>query len=583
MAEDRVQRRLAAILAADVVGYSRLMGQDEVGTLVALKARRKDVLEPLIAHHRGRLFKVTGDGALIEFGSAVNAVQCAIALQEAMANANAGLPNDRHIVLRIGINLGDVMAEGSDLYGDGVNIAVRLEAIAEPGGIWISDDAHRHVRDKVGVIFQDIGEHNLKNIAQPVRVYRLRLGDEASPVRPSLALPDKPSIAVLPFQNLSDDPEQEFFSDGITEDIITALSKLRWFFVIARNSTFAYKGKAPDIRQVARDLGVRYVLEGSVRRSGDRLRISSQLVDATTGAHVWAERYDRAVSDIFAVQDEIAENVAGSIESQVFTAESLRAQNKPPESLDAWGCVIRAMPYVWTWAAHDTEIGLTLLKRAVEIDPNYARASSLLAWGYAARAHLGRADPTPELGTALGIARRAIELDWEDPWAHLAMGYVHMVSRRSELAIAELNEAIELNPSFAFAHMILGSAYGYAGLAEEGLHQLSLATRLSPRDHLQAATLSTTGLCHLMAKRFVEAAVLERRAVQLRPHFGTAWRTLAAAAGLAGDTDLGAHALSEAKRLQPNLSVDWVEKYHPIVRGEDRAMYIDGLRKAGLQ
>jgi TolB-like protein len=272
------------------------MGQDEVGTLVALKARRKDVLEPLIAHHRGRLFKITGDGALIEFGSAVNAVQCAIALQEAMATANAGLPNDRHIVLRIGINLGDVMAEGSDLYGDGVNIAVRLEAIAEPGGIWISDDAHRQVRDKVGVIFQDVGERNLKNIARPVRVYRLLLGDEASPIRPSLALPDKPSIAVLPFQNLSDDPEQEFFSDGITEDIITALSKLRWFFFIARN-----------------------------------------LVDATTGTHVWAERYDRAVSDIFAIQDEIAENVVGSIESQVFTAESLRAQNKPPESLDAWG------------------------------------------------------------------------------------------------------------------------------------------------------------------------------------------------------------------------------------------------------
>ena len=307
------------------------------------------------------------------------------------------------------------------------------------------------------------------------------------------------------------------------------------------------------------------------------------MIDATTGAHVWAERYDRAVSDIFAIQDEITENVVGSIESQVFAAENLRAQSRPPESLDAWGCVMRAMPYIWTWAAHDTEMGLTLLKRAAEIDPNYARASSLLAWGYAARAHLGRADPEPELKTALVMARRAIEQDWEDPWAHLAMGYVHMVSRRSQPAIAELSEAIELNPNFAFAHTVLGSAYGYAGMPDEGLRQVALATRLSPRDHIQAATLSVIGLCHLMAKRFAEAVSFERRAVQLRPHFGTAWRTLAAAAGLAGDTVLAAQALAEAKRLQPNLSVDWVEKYQPIVRAEDRAMYIEGLRKAGLQ
>ena len=328
---------------------------------------------------------------------------------------------------------------------------------------------------------------------------------------------------------------------------------------------------------------MRYVLEGSVRKSGDRLRITSQLIDASNGSHVWAEHYDRALSEIFAVQDEITENVVSSIESQVFAAEHLRIQTKPPDSLDAWGCVIKAMPHIWTWSAHDTEIGLTLLKRAAEIDPNYARAHSLLAWGYAARAHLGRAEPTAELETALAMARQATDQDGEDPWAHLAMGYVHMVSRRPQLAFPELKQAIELNPSFAFAHMILGSAYGYAGMVDEGLQELALATRLSPRDHLHAATLSTTGLCHLMAKRFAEAAAFEHRAVQLRPHFGTAWRTFAAAAGLAGDVDLAARALSEAKRLQPNLTIDWVERYHPIVRAEDRAMYIDGLRKAGLE
>jgi adenylate cyclase len=581
-------RRLAAILAADVAGYSRLMAADESGTLVRLRTLRAEVIQPKVSQFHGRVVGSAGDSLLIEFVSVVNAVRCAVEVQEGLADRNAKLPKEKRMEFRMGVNLGDVIAEGDTIHGDGVNIAARLEKLAEPGGVCIGRNVYEQVKGKLSYTYTDLGERLVHNIPEPVQAYRVTLSEPIADTssefssNDALPLPDKPSIAILPFENMSRDTEQDFFSDGITEDIITALSKLRWFFVIARNSTFGYRGKAPDVRQVARDLGVRYILEGSVRKAGNRLRITSQLIDATTGAHVWAERYDRGVADIFAIQDEITENVVASIESQVFAAENLRFQSKPPESLDAWGCVIRAMPYVWTWAAHDTEIGLALLKRATDIDPGYARANSLLAWAYAARAHLGRADPTEELQTALAISRRAIELDGADHWAHLAIGYVHMVSRRFNPAIEELAQAIELNPSFAFAHMILGSAYGYGGMPDDGLRHLAIATRLSPRDHIHAATLSTIGLCHLMAKRFAEAVSFERRAVQLRPHFGTAWRTLAAAAGLAGEPDVGTKALLEARRLQPNLSIDWIERYHPIVRAEDRSMYIEGLRKVGL-
>ena len=575
-------RRLAAILAADVVGYSKLMGEDETGTVEAVKRARDEVLEPKIAEHEGRLFKAMGDGFLAEFPSVVNAVACAVAIQKTMATHNADIPEARAIELRIGVNLGDVIVEGNDIFGDGVNVAARLEGISPPGEIVISETVRDHLGNKLDLQFEDKGAHALKNIEKPVRVYAVQTSTAPSPSRSVLPLPDKPSIAVLPFQNMSGDVEQEYFSDGITEDIITALSKLRWFFVIARNSTFGYKNKSPDIRQVARELGVRYVLEGSVRKSGNRLRITSQLIDATIGTHVWAERYDRAVADLFAVQDEITENVVASIESQLFVAEHVRTRSRPTESLDAWGCVIQAMPHVWTWAAHDSEIGIVLLNRAIALDPNYARANSLLAWAYAARAHLGKADPVSELKAAEAIARRSIEQDSEDSWAHLAMGYVHMVSRRFEPAIASLKEAIERSPNFAFAHMIIGSVYGYGGKAEEGLEHLAIATRLSPRDHVEAATLSTAGLCHFMSGNYSEAVGLERRAVQLRPNFGTAWRTLAASAGRAGDVETAAAAIAEAQQLQPNLSIGWVRKFHPIITTADRERYIDGLRKAGL-
>jgi adenylate cyclase len=580
---DRMDRKLAAILAADVAGYSRLMEGDEEGTLERLLSCRRDILEPAIAAHRGRVVKTTGDGLLAEFASAVDAVRSAADIQNAMAARDAGLPHDKRLALRIGINVGDIVEQDGDIFGDGVNVAARLEGLAEAGGVCVSARVHEDVVGKVDLAFDDIGEQALKNIARPVRAFRLRTTQsEGDGDRPRLSSPGKPSIAVLPFQNMSGSPDQDYFGDGIAEDIITALSKLRGFFVIARNSSFAYKGKAPDIRTVARDLGVRYVLEGSVRKAGDQLRVTGQLIDATSGNHIWAERYDRAASEIFSVQDEITASVVAAIEPQLYAAEQLRLQSKPPESLDAWGCVVRAMPHIWTWVVQDEDTGLVLLKRAIELDPGYARAHSLLAWGLATRVVLGNIDYERGISDSLTLAQRAIELDPDDPWGHAAAGYVYTFSRKFGPAVEELTEALHRNPNFAFARMILGVAYGYAGLAEEGIAQVAIATRLSPRDHTQAANLSVEGLCHFVAGRYAESVSLERRAVQLRNNFGTAWRTLTAAAGMAGDIDLARVGLTECRRLQPGLSLEWVEKYHPLMRPEDRGRYMEGLRRAGL-
>lgn len=392
-----------------------------------------------------------------------------------------------------------------------------------------------------------------------------------------------PSIAVLPFENLSQDVEQQHFADGLAEDIITRLSRLRWLFVSARNSSFTFRGKLLDVREIGRALGVRYVLNGSVRRSGQRLRIAAQVSDASTDRQVWAERYDVELADFFSLQDEIAASVIGAIEPHLYAAEHQRFQSRRPESLDAWGYVMRAMPYVWTWlSAKDIATAQSLLRRALEIRPNYPRALSLLAWTHSASAQLGWSDAGETLAEARAMAQRAIQADPDDPWPHFAAGYVHMVSRGFDQAVAELSEAIDLNPSFAFAHMILGCAYGYGGMPDDGLHQLALASRLSPRDFTRSGHLSTCGLCHFVAGQFGEAADFERRAVELHPDFGTAWRTYSAAAGMAGRLDEASRALTEARRLQPTLSIEWVEKYHPIVKPSDRAIYIQGLRAGGL-
>ncbi|MER9328534.1 adenylate/guanylate cyclase domain-containing protein [Mesorhizobium sp. M0488] len=586
-------RKLAAILVADVVGYSRLAASDEDRTLARLRALRSDLINPTIAVHRGRVVKLTGDGTLVEFRSVVDAVRCAIEMQNGMVERNAGLPPGRRIEFRVGIHLCDIVEESDgDLMGDGVNIAARLESVAEPNGICLSAAAYEHVRDKIKEEFVDLGEKELKNIARPVRTYGLRLRDTVPKSEPAAsaessenwALPDTPSIAVLPFQNMGGDPEQEYFADGLAEDIITRLSRLRWLFVSARNSLFTYKGKAVDVKQVGRELGVRYVLDGSVRRSGHRLRIGAQVSDTSTGVQVWAERYDVELSEFFALQDQIAESVIAAIEPRLYTAEQQRFQRSSPNSLDAWGFVMKAMPYVWTWSsATEIEIAQGFLKQATDLDPNYPRANSLLAWAHAARVLSGWANAVDILPTSRALAQRAIQRDPEDPWTHLAAGFVHMVSRGFDSAVRELNEAIELNPSFAFAHSILGSTYGYGGMPADGLNHLEIAGRLSPRDYTYAANFSILGLCHFMAGRYADAVQCECRAVELRPHFGSAWRTYATAAGMAGELDIAVHALSEAKRLQPSLSLQWVEKFHPIVHDKHRALYVEGLRIAGLR
>jgi TolB-like protein/Flp pilus assembly protein TadD len=391
-----------------------------------------------------------------------------------------------------------------------------------------------------------------------------------------------PSIAVLPFVNLSDDREQEYFADGIVEDIIAGLSRLRWLFVIARNSSYAYKGKAVDARQVALDLGVRYVLEGSVRRSGARVRVTVELVDGLSSQQIWADRYDRELTDLFAVQDEITASVVASIEPHIFAAEGASYRRKRPTNLDAWGRVMRAMPTVWTWAATDNDAALQDLNQAVAIDPGYAHAYSLIAWTTASRAHIGRVRLPQVLEPAMVAAKRAIDLDGEDPWGHLALGYVHMLARRSRAAVEELSHAIDLNPNFALAHGILGATFNFAGEPEDGLQQVRIALRLSPRDVHQAVFLSAEAIGHFVGGRYAESVELNRRAVQLRPRFVSAWRTLAAAAGLAGDIETASTALAEANVLQPDLSAEWIESYYALAKPEHRALYIKGLRTAGL-
>ena len=417
-----MERRLTAILATDVVGYSRLIRADEEGTIAALQALRATLIDPKIDEHHGRIVKLMGDGMLAEFPSVVDAVRAAIATQQAIAKNNAGLPEEKQITFRVGVNLGDVIIDGDDIQGDGVNVAARLEGLAQPGGICISEGVHEQVRDKIDMAFEDMGEQEIKNVARPVRAWHCMpaITAKAETIAAPLTLPEKPSIAVLPFDNMSGDPEQDYFSDGISEDIITALSKFRWFFVTARNSTFTYKGKAVDIKQVGRDLGVRYVLEGSVRKSGDRVRVTVQLIDATTGNHLWAERYDRQITDVFALQDEITDTVTATIAPQLLVAENERVKGKPPENMAAWELVIRSQPLFWRMNYKDLLEAQDLLRGAIEHDPEYAQAHAMLGFSYIWLAWMGWGDdPRGLFHKAEPEARRALELEDQEPWAYL--------------------------------------------------------------------------------------------------------------------------------------------------------------------
>ena len=445
MAEERVDRRLAAILAADVAGYSRLMGNDEEGTLAALKTYRRELIEPKVAEHRGRIVKTTGDGALIEFASAVDAARCAMQIQHALGERNAVVPADQRVEFRIGINVGDIIIDEGDIYGDGVNIAARVESLAKPGGICLSDNAYQQVKGKLALEVSDMGEQQLKNINQPVRVFSVR-PDEASTL-PAPPLPDKPSVAVLPFHNMSGDPDQDYFTDGMVEDIITGLSRIKWLFVIARNSTFTYKGRAVDVKQVGRELGVRYVLEGSVRKAADRVRITGQLIDVATGAHVWAERYDRKSDDIFALQDEITLAVVGAIEPTLRLAEVERAKRKRPDNLDAYDLVLRAIPDVYSRMPEQSKKALEFLERAVELDPNYG-----LAHACAAECHhtlfLRGGHDDKDRAVAIRHAQVAITHGQDDALALSLAGFViGMDAHDRGAAFAAFDAALAVSPS----------------------------------------------------------------------------------------------------------------------------------------
>jgi len=534
MAEERTQRRLAAILAADVVGYSRMMGVNEAGTLTALKAWQRDIVQPLMTKHYGRVVKLMGDGVLAEFASAVNAVECAVNMQEAMAAANEGVPEERKIILRVGINLGDVIVEGSDLYGDGVNVAARLEAMAEPGGICVSDDAHRQVRDKLDIAFEDAGEHQLKNIARPLRIFRVRVGTMPLAPQPSLALPDKPSIAVLPFQNMSGDVEQEYFADGMVEDITTALSRTGWLFVIARNSSFTYKGRAVDIKQVGRELGVRYLLEGSIRRAGGRVRITGQLIEAATGGHVWADRFEGAFDDIFELQDRITDSVVGAIEPSLRRAETVRAWAKPTDNLDAYDLYLRGVHQIYVATHESLDAAIGFLRNAVTIDPRYELAKGYLALAYAIRDALGWTAPG-DREEAIALARGAIGAADDNPTTLRVAGYAlaYFADKTAGgsggdfgTASAALNRALRLHPNSAQALHSLGFVHMWSGDTEQAIDCFVRAIRISPRDQEMGYMLHGLGTTYLMCDRNADALDAALRAVEEMPKNGSSRRVV---------------------------------------------------------
>ena len=565
-------RKLAAILAADVVGYSRMTGADEDRTLARLRALRSDLIDPTIAVHKGRVVKRTGDGALVEFRSVVEAVRCAIEVQNGMVERNAGLPPDRRIEFRIGIHLGDVVEESDgDLMGDGVNIASRLEGVAKPGAICLSEDAYRQVRARLDLSVSDLGETKLKNIVEPMRVYSLEVGiaakakpaTQAEPTAPAtttapeavLALPDRPSIAVLPFQNMSGNAEQDYFADGMVEDIITGLARIKWLFVIARNSSFAYKGRAVDVKQAGRELGVSYVLEGSVRRAGDRMRVTGQLIEAQTGRHVWAERYDRTLDDVFALQDELTTSVVAAIEPSLRQAEAERIKRKRPDSLDAYDLVLRAMPDVYPAMPDSAIKALPLLERALTLEPDYALAHGFAAWCHEILFVRGGARAENRLG-AIRHAEAAITHGRDDALALALGGFaLGLVAHDREAARQAFDEALAVSPSCALALSFGSVAWAMGGDADRAIEWGKRALRLSPFDPMRFGVWFAIGLSHLQRGEDQEAAEAARQAFQSNPNWSFAHVLLAAAQAKLGDLDVARRAAARALELQPDYTI----------------------------
>jgi adenylate cyclase len=587
MASQQTKRKLAAILVADIAGYSQLMGADEEGTLARLKVLRSELIDPKNKQHHGRVVKTTGDGILMEFLSVVDALRCAIEIQQAMVERNTDVPEEKRIEFRVGVNLGDVIIEGRDLYGDGVNIAARLETLAEPGGICISRTVLTHARDKVPFDVEDAGEQTLKNIARPVHVYHIiidpsRRPHTAKPDPPALALPDKPSVAVLPFTNMSGDAEQEFVSDGIAEDVITALSHYPSLFVIARNSSFTYKGRAIDVKQVGRELGVRYVLEGSVRKAGNRIRVTAQLVEAATGNHVWAERYDRDLADIFAMQDELTEALTTAMAPAIADAELKRAMRKPPGSLDAWAAYQRGLWHLSKATPDDDATAQDFFRQAIDLDPNFAGGYSALALTQLQTAAIYQTlDLTTAQRSAETLARRAVALDGADAEARSCLGWALQARGEADGALAEIERALAMSPNLAIAHGHRGPTLIFAGRPQEGLTALKTCIRLDPRDpYLAVRLLHMT--CGLYFCSDYEASIeAAKRLIRTYPDFPMVYRWSAAALGQLGRTAEAREELEKAIARAPTAFDMYVRKRAPWFRPQDHDHLVEGLRKAG--
>jgi len=571
-------RRLAAILAADIAGYSALMGSDEARTVSDLKGHQAVVL-PMVGEFGGRVIDTAGDGLLAEFASVLNAVECAVAIQRKMVERNAAVEPERHMEFRIGINLGDVIYDNDRIFGDGVNVAARLEGIAEPGCICVSGKVHDEIRARIGLAYEDLGARQLKNIAEPVRVYGIRL--DRAPKHTVLALPDKPSIAVLPFQNMSGDPEQEFFSDGLTEDLITDLSKVSALFVIARNSSFSYKGRSVKVQEIGRDLGVRYVLEGSVRKAGNRVRITAQLIDAASGGHLWAERFDRDLTDIFSTQDEVVEKIVGALAVTLTKGEEQRLRRRDTGNVEAYESYLRARGLLARGTRESIAQARAMHRRAIEIDSKFAAPHAGLALAAISDYASGWAlDPAQALDEAETWARRAVELNDQEPVSHMALGAVLLWRRDHEGALAEGRRMIELDPNFAQGHAATGLTLTYAGRAADALERIAMAMRLDPHYsdmllHFLAQANFSLGKYEIAAQQLVDR-------IARNPGTDASRMLLASCYGHLGRADEARAAWAELLKVNPDFSLMQRARVLPYKNAEDFQRIADGLAKASL-
>lgn len=585
MDDTRVERRLSAILSVDVAGYSRLMGADEEGTLARLMAHQRELVDPKIAEHRGRIVKTTGDGLLAEFASVVDAVRCAVEVQRGMAERNVAVPEQERIVFRAGVNLGDVIIERGDIFGDGVNIAARLQAMAEPGGLCLSNAVMEQVRDRLPYVFDDLGEHALKNIARPVRVYRVPCESDAAPAGSGIAaFVARPAVAVLPFTNMSGDAGEDYFVDGLTEDIVTTLSYWRWFPVIARNSTAVYKRKPKSVPEIGRELGVAYLIQGGARRDGDRVRITAQLIEANSGQQLWAERFERGMDSVFAVQEEIAERVVVSIEPEIHRAEKQRVLRTRPENLTAWDIGLKALSLLERMNRGSHAEASALLEKSLALDPRSAYAWSMLAL---CRYHEGILGWAPEreaaLKASLSAAQLAVENDDRD-WLGQALQGMGMLwtERDFDMALEGQERAVALNPSAPLARHFLACVFEFSQRPAEAIPQIESLLRLDPQYRFASLAHADISLCQFLLGDSEAARASAAKAVRLQPGNVRARQRLVAALSELGRVEDARAAAAELMRMQPDFALDYIDTTYPFRVDGDRQRFVDALQRVGL-